>query len=570
MRHQPAIEFTTAPLNTNVRIPLWLLLIIFLAYALPGAIGHAPWRGDDVLNIATTASMLHSGNWLVPHVAGDPVLNAPLVHHWLGAIFGTLLGWLLPLHDAIRLASLTALAFGIWALRDTARRMLPQHSTAMAVPLLILSTLGLLIQAHEAQPMITLLALIAGSLWGLSMLDTAARRGFLIAGGFCAAAFLDSGLAGLVLTLPACVTRVLLIDQRKRQETFANLLPGALLFVGLSLALPCLLAISSPDALSGWWHQALMDVTPHAERGRLSALIGLLSWYVWPLWPIALYAIWHRRKQLRQPFYASCVAALLGALWIVSTTGPVRAANALPLIPTLALLAASEAGRLRKGAGNALDWFAIMTFSLLGLFLWLAWSALHLGWPVAMARNVMRLAPGFTPHIGWWAVPVAVLLSVIWIITLIRLPHFALRSALRWTLGITLAWGLATTLWLDWFDYDRNYSRITAQISGQLTEHKLGCVMSLGAGDVQRAALEYFANIRLQRFVDATQATPKTPHVACDAVLSYASGRNSLQEPGAGWTQIWSLQKGRGRAQEQFALFTRANPAAIFNPPPTQ
>src|ERR1700712_22436 len=108
MLKRPAIEFTTTPPHI-VKIPGWSLILLFLAYILPGNIGHAPWRGDDVLHIATTASMLSSGDWLVPRIGGIAFLDSPPLHYWLGGITGTLLGWLLPLHDAIRLASVAAL-----------------------------------------------------------------------------------------------------------------------------------------------------------------------------------------------------------------------------------------------------------------------------------------------------------------------------------------------------------------------------------------------------------------------------------------------------------------------------
>jgi hypothetical protein len=215
----------------------------------------------------------------------------------------------------------------------------------------------------------------------------------------------------------------------------------------------------------------------------------------------------------------------------------------------LILLAGLEVNRLRKGAANLLDWFGIMTFTLLGAFLWLSWTALHLGHPLAMARNISRLASDFTPNVSWWAIPLAALLSVGWLIAMVGLPRFPLRGVLRWALGVTLAWGLATTLWLDWFDYDKNYTRIATQISAQVHESKSTCLMEIGAGDVQRAALDYFSGIHLQRF--------SRSNAKCNLVLSYQAGRNALAEPGEGWSLQWTTSKGRGRLQEQFALYRR-------------
>ncbi|MDB5800311.1 MAG: hypothetical protein JWL63_1250 [Rhodocyclales bacterium] len=551
MFKRPAIEFTTAPQRT-VNIPGWALIFLFLAYILPGNIGHAPWRGDDVLHIATTASMMHSGDWLVPRIAGLAFLDLPPLHYWLGALTGTLLGWLLPLHDAIRLASVAVLAFGLWALRDAAKRFAPgdelEKTSGNATLLLALSSMGLLIHAHEAQPLITLFASAAGALWALSMLGSEPRRGMLLAGGFVGAAFLAGGLPGLILTLPPCIV-ALTISKPSDGPTARHVLAGALIAIALVALWPLLLVLRNPNLLTQWWQQELFDIAAGFSWKRLSALSGLLSWFAWPLWPIAGWALWHRRRQIASAPYAVPLAALLGALWIVITTGSVRPANALPLLPPLILLAGPEVSRLRKGASNLLDWFGIMTFTLFGAFLWVSWSALHLGRPLALARNVARLTPDFVPHISWWAIPIAALLSLAWFIALARLPRFPLRGVLRWALGVTLTWGLATTLWLDWFDYDKNYTRIASQIAEQVRGSKSPCVMEIGAGDVQRAALDYFSDIRLQRFSKS--------NTRCDLVLSYRAGRNLLTQPGDGWTLQWNQSKGRGRLQEQFALFRR-------------
>ncbi|MEC5388341.1 hypothetical protein VVD49_21590 [Uliginosibacterium sp. H3] len=549
MFKRPAIEFTTAPPQI-VNIQGWVLILLFLAYILPGNVGHAPWRGDDVVHIATTASMLHSGDWLVPRIAGVAFLDTPPLHYWLGSLTGILLGWLLPLHDAIRLASVAALAFGLWALREAVKRFVPAEAPAIhsgnATVLVALASMGLLIHAHEAQPLITLFATVAGTLWGLSMLAEAPRRAIVVAGGFLGASFLASGLSALILTLPTCV--VALTISRPQRITFSSLWPGLLLAVVLIALWPILLARQNEYLLTQWWQQELSSITPAFPPKRFSALVNLLSWFAWPLWPIAGWVLWTRRHQITDAAYALPLTAFLCALWIVVTTGTVRPANAIPLLPPLILLAGPGINRLRKGAANLLDWFGIMTFTLIGAFLWFSWGSLHLGYPAALARNITRLAPNFTPHISWWAIPLAVLLSIGWVLALMAVPRFQLRGVLRWALGMTLAWGLATTLWLDWFDYDKNYTRITSQISAQVRENK-DCVMGLGTGDVQRAALDYFSKIRVQRF--------SRSNTKCNLVLSYQSGRNALSAPGEDWSLQWSETKGRGRLQEQFALFRR-------------
>ncbi len=554
MFKQPAIEFTTMPLARPVRLPGWALMLLVLVYLLPGNLGHGPWRGDDLINIAASADMLRSGSWLMPHLAGTPVFDASPLHYWLGALFGGLLGWLLPLHDAIRLASVTALFGGLWALQQAARELLPQDDKGHAALLLSLGTLGLVVHAHESQAQITLLACLCGMLWACARMARQARSSGLMAGAFCAACFLAGGLAGLWLSMPMWLATLWSVRRRPSGDSRAPLcsrdyLPGALLALLLITAWPLLLYLRDPLLLDVWWHQQWLNLNPQLNGKRLSTLFGLLSWFAWPLWPVAAWALWHRRAQLGQLGFVLPLTALLCALSLILSSAASRPASILPVLPGLVLLAAGELSRLRRGASNWLNWFGIITFSLLGIFIWFAWSALHLGWPVAMGRNVTRLAPGFLAQISVWSICVATALSAMWLLAIWRVPRFALRGALFWALGVTLTWGLLTTLWLDWFDYDRNYAPIMARISRDAASQQSSCVQGLGTGATQLAAFDYFTKLSVFSYSSKDER--------CNLVLSYASARNKLRAPDGDWQLLWRVEKGRGRIQEQFALYRR-------------
>ena len=96
---QALTERTLAPLLA--RRAAWLLCGLWL---LAGVVGHDPWKADDALHLGVAWSMA-GGDWLVPRIAGDPWLVTPPLYHWLAALCGKLFGWLLPWHDAARLAS---------------------------------------------------------------------------------------------------------------------------------------------------------------------------------------------------------------------------------------------------------------------------------------------------------------------------------------------------------------------------------------------------------------------------------------------------------------------------------
>jgi len=536
-----------------IQIPNWALFVLFFAYALPGNIGHAPWRGDDVLHISVTYSMLRDGHWLTPMLAGSQYTDWGPLTYWLGAISGLGFSWLLPAHDGIRLSMVAALAVFVLFLRLAAKEYYGRD-VASATVLLTLGSLGLLIHAHEMQPQIVILACSAVNLYGVARLRNTKRLGALISGTASGAAFLAGGLTGLALTIPLIMALPMCFREYRNKELLSSLTYGLIPLLACCFGWPLLLAFFAPVYLDAWWINQFARIIPHTGHlQQLKALCNLIGWFAWPLWPVALWSLWHRRQRFKAFGHAMPVVAFSLALWITVTTGPLRPANALPLLSPLILISAAELCRLRRGATNAFDWFGVLTFSIVGFFLWLAWTGLNFGWPAGLARNIHRLTPEFTPAWWWFEVCIAALLSIGWIAAIVKVPFFQQRGAVHWALGVVLTWGLATTLWLPWFDFDKNYQQISSEIAAAIKVQTKGsseCVAGRETGDAQRGGLYYFENLKLE----ATTGED----TRCPLMLTYASGKRPLPDISQAWHQVWKASRGRGRFQEQFALYRKA------------
>src|SRR5688572_23705924 len=87
-----------------------LVVVLCLAWALPGLVAHDPWKSDEAYTFGIVYEMLSGGSWIAPSLAGEPFLREPPLYYLTAAASGALLSPLLPLHDAARLAT------GAWAL----------------------------------------------------------------------------------------------------------------------------------------------------------------------------------------------------------------------------------------------------------------------------------------------------------------------------------------------------------------------------------------------------------------------------------------------------------------------
>ncbi len=284
-------------------------------------------------------------------------------------------------------------------------------------------------------------------------------------------------------------------------------------------------------------------LTPRPALSAFGDLLELFGWAAFPVWPIAAWALWTNRKRLAEPaFLLPLAGTLIGLLWLLSREA--RALHALPALLPLILLAAAGAGKLRRGAANALDWFGMMTFTLLAGLVWLGAVAMLAGVPPKLARNFAKLAPGFTAELSWFAATVALVATAAWIYSLVRLPRSPWRAVTHWAIGLAVSWVLLVALWLPWVDYGKSYRPVAAALQAAVPKGS-GCIARSGLGLSQRASLDYFAGIRTIGLREGGRQ--------CRLLLVQSSPREEAQP---GWAKIWEGSR-PGDKNERLRLYRR-------------
>src|SRR5689334_24410016 len=134
--------------GTRTPLKTVLFIVLCVAWLLPGLVGHEPWKVDEAVVFGMVTEMLRSGDWLLFRIAGEPSLEKAPLFLWTAAALAKLLGKLLPLHDAARLASGLYVGLTLGFLSLAAQSLMGERAVRMAV-LLLLGCLGLLIRSHE-------------------------------------------------------------------------------------------------------------------------------------------------------------------------------------------------------------------------------------------------------------------------------------------------------------------------------------------------------------------------------------------------------------------------------------
>lgn len=500
--------------NAVSPLPRWALVLLCIAYVVPGFVGRDPWKSADVTAFGYMLELAHGRTpWLSPLLGGMPPETEGLLPYWLGAWTIQLAPQWVSAEMAVRLPfalllviTLIATWYAVYYLaRSPGAQPVafafggeanpPDYARAIADGglLALIACLGLAQLSHEVTSYLVQLSCTA-----LIFFAVAAMPHRIVA----PAVALATGMVGLTLAGAPALAALLGLGSM----VVVVCAPGSQTDHRLRWAL-ALGAITLAAALIAWgldlWRWRIVDSGSGGKEWQ--SLARLLLWFGWPAWPLALWTLWRWRKQIvsRQGHRHLLLPLWFSAVSIAATITTQPADRALLLgLPALAALAAFALPTLRRSVGALIDWFTLLFFTVSALAIWVIWIAMQTGVPAKPAANVTKLAPGFVPQFSALALVVALAATVGWC-SLVwwraarnRAPIW--KSLVLPASGAALGWLLLMTLWLPLLDYARSYRPQVRSVMDALGPSP-GCVQTVGLNRAQVAALQYHGGLSLQR-----------------------------------------------------------------------
>jgi 4-amino-4-deoxy-L-arabinose transferase-like glycosyltransferase len=549
----------------SARLALYCLIGAWLLF---GLFGRDPWKPDEAYTFGVVNHMVQTGDWIVPHLAGEPFMEKPPLFFVTSATFVKLLGGVLTPHDAARLA--TALYVGLTLLfSGLAAATLYGRARALPCVIILIGCIGYLHSAHLLFTDHAMLAGIALALYGLANILRHPSRGALALGTGAGIAFMSKGLLGPSVLALTALLLALLPAWRTRRYALA-LLVAALAFAPWALIWPSLLYRESPALFNEWL--VVNNIGRFIGAGRIGPerdhlmYLKILPWFALPALPLAAWHAWTahkagRRPWLRPEIQLPLVAAstLAGVLSVACTA---RYVYALPTLIPLALLASARPTVFARSPATSLRYLAVGTGVALAAGLWLSWLALLVHWPAGFAQRIAQAAPGFDPRFEPGTVLLAFGATAGWLFLVRSSRRSPDALAISWAASATLSWVLCMTLWLPYFDFGNSYRTMIGEMKASLPS-RMACLANRRLGEPQRAMLEYFAGLVTHR--EATAAGAR-----CDVLLIQSRERpDELSQPRQ-WTLLWSGSR-PGDLGERFWLLQRkglsSRPLAPVNPP---
>ena len=540
----------TTPSREYQIVPFLLMLLLSLAWLLPGLIGHEPWKGDEAETMGLIHSVLSGAPWAVPTLAGEPwPYAAPPLYSLISAAFAQLFAPLLPAHDGARLAGGSFVLLMLIFSALTGRELYGREHGRLVV-LILIGSIGLWISAHESIPQTALLAGVAMVGYGAALSLRRAYLGGAIAGTGLGISFMSIGFAE-TFALGIGLLALPLFCPDWRQLSTAKAAALAVLFAApWWLIWPVALYHSNPVVFADWWHhqiQARFIFWSHHHKTPTLYYLQFLPWFSWPAWPLALWAVWQgkRHHSLTTPGIVLPLSMWASFTLILSLTTSPSPDQGLPLLLPLAWLAAGSTYTLRRGAANALYWFAIMTFAVVGAAAWIYWSALDVGFPPQLALHLHKLQPRYQGAIHPLLVGFAVIYCLAWTVLVLRMKRSPQRPLLAWAAGMTLAWGLAANLFVHPLDERLSYAAIMKSLEPHLPDHS--CVASRGVNDGARAMLDYYLGVQTLREESVGKSS-------CRFLLVEDQNEGRKIPKIDGWRTVWHDSR-LGHHEERFILY---------------
>ncbi|RQQ58749.1 ArnT family glycosyltransferase [Burkholderia stagnalis] len=565
---KPVVRLTASATRA---LPRWLLLTLCLVYAAFGLFGRDPWKNEDAAGFGVMWTMAKGGwhDWLLPNLVGKFITTDGPLGYWFGALWIRALGPWVDASNASRLSTgilfCVACAFVWYAAYLLGRRAEVQpfkyafggepeprdygRTLADGALLILLACFGLAERGHETTPQLAQFALIAMLVYGIVRGIDKPAQGALwwgLAIGLVAL----SGNPVLVVALIVGTAALWLVAPDMRNLRVAAIgVPLAAAIVALWVFTA--LAVAPDDAawfFDQWVHGSLMRFSG-PPTAVLAYAAKNLPIFTWPAWPLAIWAWWSWAGLRRRAHIAIPLSVVVPLVALVILQSQQSNRMYMLLLPPLAVLATFALPTLKRGAINAIDWFAVLSFTILGSFVWLVWLASLTGFPHPLARNLGRLLPGYEPHFKVLSFVCAVTVTVCWFLLarwrVSRQPKVLWRSVVLSGAGTTLMWVLLMTLWLPIVNYGRTYRDVAQQIATHLPSD-YECIAPVRLGDAQIATFAYFGNMRFDYSGD------------CDVILR--QDRADFGEPSSMSQYVWRLVwEGRRVADrdERFRLYER-------------
>jgi 4-amino-4-deoxy-L-arabinose transferase-like glycosyltransferase len=481
--------------------------------------------------------------------AGAPFMEKPPLYYWTAVLLCKLLGGLLPLHDAARLASVLYMLVTCISMRAASfvlfRDYEHRNAMARASVALLLGSLGLVRHAHDMFTDVALLAGTSVALLGMALMAREPERWVgagLALGIGVGMAFLSKGLFVPIVLCASGVLLLVALPQLREKRTLKAIGIALLAASPVLFIWPLLLYQESPSLFIEWFWQNNVGRFLGFSVDRLGAgnkpyyMLTATLWFAFPAFPLAFGAVTVHRHEWRWPEYILPLSVAAVGFVMLLFSASARALYLLPLLPAFALLGALALVRIPPRFLEGWNKVVRVLASLLAFVIVLMWLCLlHPAWPQPFAKLYGEWLPlGFLPDGQGIGCIFALVMILFWLASFRLDGRSFSNTASLWLIAMALLWGLSSTLFEPWLDQTRSFRFVLADVGRVVSrpEYTGSCIARRSLGESVGPMWEYFGQGRGLGPVESFNGK------SCPLLL-LMTGKSMAPVSDPGWHQIW-------------------------------
>lgn len=537
----------------------WLLLVLVFVWLWPGVFHHDLWTPGEPY-LFTTISQWQAANWVMPTAFDKPNWAASPLYVWLAVASQYVFSpTIMDYYEATRLVSVFFTVLGFCCIGGAGRQFFGRKQGRTSV-LILLGCPGLLVPGHFINSIPVLFAGAAMCWYGFSLVNRRVMMASLMLGGGWVILSLSGSLLWSLLLMLVAVCMAFQSSWHSHRY-YLVLLISMLWAWSLMLMWPLALHQTDAALFNQWWqYHALAPFggfRSFSFEFSLGYYLKNLLWFAFPAWPLALWTLSNR--SLRNSAWGILAITWLGLLLLILGAAPEQFQNLLVLVlPPLALLSTAQLDRLKRGASAFLNWFGIMTFGFLALFLWLGFAAMNYGWPAKLAERAAYFSPYYHYNVNYFPLIVACILTPLWLRAITR-QHIRGRQAVtNWAAGVILVWSLLLTLFLPWLDAAKSMRPVVIRMQNALSETQQQALrqgrdcINVDSNDINiRIAWQQYSWLELS-----------PDNIQC---RYYLLDQHPSELPPVGWQEIWSGARPREK-HNIIVLWSKINNSSEHQP----
>jgi len=525
LEHDWQGNMSTPRKKLGEKTKLHLFLTLSAIWIFTGLIGHAPWIPAESQTISMIMDILQNNTIIAPLAASQTSINNPPLYPYIAAAIGKFFSTILSVHDAARLSNALWISLTLFVIGMSTRELWGPGFGRQA-GLIFIASIGLIFNIHTIRPEIASLLGFALSMYGFALYNRRPFRASMVLGFGASIIFLSNGIIPL-LSIYIATLGLLFIKSWRNKRYYIFCLISAVITSIIIGPWVFILFQYNPDLFFLWINRVSFSQGP-----EFFYYLKNILWFSWPALPLVIVALYsnYKKIKLEKRLHLPIIFSI-SILITICLDNKLDQINLMPILIPFSIIGVGGIDLLKRSSASALNWFGILIFGFIGILIWLGWFTMMTGFPSRLYDRIFYLSGNYLGELNIISFLVALIVTLLWVISVFNLKITNRSSVSNWALGITMVWVNAIMLCSPFLDNRKSYSGVFLDAKKHLAQNS-SCLHIYNFSENHINLLHYYTGIK---GIDSNDRD-----TSCRMIMLSLNSAGKMPSEFQSWKQVWS------------------------------